>query len=59
VFDGPMGIGKALAATTLLAMTFAVLLLATGLAPARRLARRLAGQPISNPPSTTSSVPVT
>jgi MFS family permease len=59
VFDGPMGIGKALAATTLLAMTFAVLLLATALAPARRLASRLAGQPISNPPSTTSSVPVT
>ena len=58
LFEGPLGIGKALAATTVLAMTCAVLLLAIGLAPARGLARRIAGQSIGNPPSAESAIPV-
>lgn len=43
VFDGPTGIGRALAATTVIAMVGAVALLLAGLSPARRLATRLAG----------------
>lgn len=41
VFGGPMGIGHALAATTLLAMVASFALLLIGLAPARRLAASL------------------
>ncbi|UZK67273.1 spinster family MFS transporter [Sphingomonas sp. M1-B02] len=59
VFGGPMGIGKALAVTTALAMAASFTLLVTGRKSARALAAQLAGQPISSPPSMTSSVPVT
>lgn len=59
VFGGPMGIGYALATTTVIAMVACFALLLGGLRSARALATRLAPQPISNPPSTNSSVPVT
>ncbi len=59
VFGGPTGIGKALALTTVVAVGLAALLILLGRAPARRLAESLQAQPISNPPSTGSTAPVT
>jgi MFS family permease len=45
VFGGPLGIGYALATTTVLAMAAALTLLLVGLAPARALATRLVTAP--------------
>lgn len=59
LFGGPQGIGKALAATSALSLALALVLILLGLGYARRLARRLADQPISSPPSTGSTIPVT
>lgn len=59
LFGGPQGIGKALACTSALSLTLAVVLVLTGLTRARRLATRLAAQPIDSPPSTGSTTPVT
>ncbi|RYY27644.1 MAG: MFS transporter [Sphingomonadales bacterium] len=59
VFGGPMGIGKALAVTSALAMVVALTLLVTGRRAAQALAVRLAGQPIGSPSSMTSAIPAT
>jgi MFS family permease len=59
LFGGPQGIGKALAATSALSLALALVLILLGLGPARRLAARLADQPINSPPSTGSTIPVT
>jgi MFS family permease len=59
LFGGPLGIGKALAATSAISLGFALVLILLGLGHARRLAARLADQPISNPPSTGRTMPVT
>jgi len=47
LFGGPLGIGKALAATSALSLAVALVLIVLGLGPARRLAARLANQPIA------------
>lgn len=58
LFGGPMGIGKALAATAPLSLTGATMLIRLRLPRARTLVTLLA-QPISSPPSTGSTMPVT
>lgn len=58
VFGGPTGIGNALALTTAISVGLSALFILWGRAPARRLAGALA-QPISSPPSTGSTTPVT
>jgi sugar phosphate permease len=47
LFGGPLGIGKALAATSALSLTVALVLILLGLGPARQLAARRADQPVT------------
>ncbi len=58
VFGGPTGIGKALALTTAISVALVALSILWGRPAARRLAETLA-QPMSSPPSTGSTTPVT
>jgi MFS family permease len=51
LFGGPLGIGKALAATSALSLGLALVLIVLGLGHARRLAARLADQPVDGAPA--------